>query len=87
MIKVDSEKCIIIPTSYQHTYAPTHTREEVPPSADPATTAAAAAAAAEPTAEDYLSNFDEGNDSDDLDGHMDPRCVEEENELFCDPSD
>ena len=32
------------------------------------------------------SSRDEGNDSDDLDGHMDPRCVEEENELFCDSS-
>ena len=58
-----------------------------PISADPAATAVAAAAAtAEPLHEDYLSDFDEGIDSDDFDGQLDPRYVEEENELYCDSS-
>ena len=58
-----------------------------PPSADPAATAVATVAAtAEPPLDDYLSDLDEGIDSDDFDGQLDPRYVEEENELCCDSS-
>ena len=42
--------------------------------------------AAEPTAEDYLSDFDDGDDSTDFDGHVDPRYLEEENQSFSDSS-
>ena len=57
------------------------------PCADPAAAAVVSTVAtAEPTAEDYLSDFDDGDDSTDFDGHVDPRYLEEENESFSDSS-
>ena len=62
-------------------------RNSDPLSADPAATAVATAAAtAEPPEEDYLSDLDEGDESGDFDGQLDPRYAEEENELYCDSS-
>jgi hypothetical protein len=58
-----------------------------PGSADPAATAVATAAAtAEPPLEDYLSDLDEGSESDLIDSQLDPRYEEEENELYSDSS-